>query len=367
MATTAPAPRAPATGPSTYQRRRRRRFALAALALVIVIAALWVIAAATRTGSGGLPEMTIAYGQGTVANADSIIDSQPSLASEIPARLKFVPFDAGVTAIAEMHGGSLQAISGVGNPPVVGGITTHGDVTVVMAQSFDADALIVPPSISSPAQLAGKSVGVLVGSSEDFELRGWLALHHLTGSVKVVGLASEQAVAAAYLAGSLSGAYVQAGPEAQLTTRGGHALTNAQQIATQGIPGLNVVAVSSGLIAHHPALVQKYVCAEVQATRDLTGPRASTYLAESASAQGVPGNLIVAATRAFPFIPLDQQLFWLGHGRGDQTSPIVKAYAQTAQFLVGQGRIPAAPSSALIAAHVDPTFIKKALSNGCSA
>jgi taurine transport system substrate-binding protein len=133
-----------------------------------------------------------------------------------------VPFDAGVTAIAEMRSGSLQAISGVGNPPVVGAIGTNTGVDVVIAQSFDADALIVPKSITSPAQLAGTSVGVLVGSSEDYELQGWLGLEHLTSSVKVVPFASEQAAAAAYLGGSVTAAYVQAGPEAQLIAKGGH-------------------------------------------------------------------------------------------------------------------------------------------------
>jgi taurine transport system substrate-binding protein len=367
MTTTTSAPTGPAAGPSAYQRRRRRRWSAAAGATVLVIAAIVAIAAASGGGSSAVPQLTIAYGQGTVANSDSILASQTSLAKAVPAHLKFVPFDAGVTAIAEMHGGSLQAISGVGNPPVVGGIATDGDVTVVLAQSFDADALIVPPSITRPSQLAGKSVGVLTGSSEDFELRGWLALQHLTNSVKVVGLASEQAVAAAYIAGSLTGAYVQAGPEAQLTTRGGHALTDARQIANQGIPGLNVVAVSTSLIAQHPDVVQKYVCAEVQATRDLTGPHAAKYLTESAAAQGVPGSLIVPATRAFPFIPLDQQLHWLGSSRGDANSAIVKAYVQTAQFLVGQGRIPSVPATSLLASHVDPAFIKKALSGGCSS
>jgi taurine transport system substrate-binding protein len=359
-------PTGPAVDRSAYQRRRRRRWFAAATAAVLIIAAIVVVEVATSGDSSALPQFTIAYGQGTVANADSIIATQASLAKTIPSRLKFVPFDAGVTAIAEMHAGSLQAISGVGNPPVVGGIATNGDVTVVMAQSFDADALIVPASITSPSQLAGKSVGVLTGSSEDYELRGWLALQHLTRSVKVVSLASEQAVAAAYIAGSLSGAYVQAGPEAQLKAKGGHPLVDAQQIAKEGIPGLNVVAVSSRAITTYPAIVQKYVCAEVQATRDLTGPQADRYLTESAAAQGVPGNLIGPATRAYPFIPLDQELYWLGSFRDNQNSPIVKAYAQTAQFLVGQGRISSAPPLSQLAAHVDPAFVKKALSGGCS-
>ena len=61
-------------------------------------------------------------------------------------------------------------------------------------------------------------------------------MEHLTSSVKVVGFSSEQAAAAAYLAGSVTAAYVQAGPEAQLTQKGGHPLVNAEQIARLGFP-----------------------------------------------------------------------------------------------------------------------------------
>jgi NitT/TauT family transport system substrate-binding protein len=360
---TEPAP--PPAGISDFQRRRRRRGIAAAAAVLVAIAAVVVLVTRGSDSGGALPSFTVAYGQGNVANSDSIIHSQASLAKSIPAQLRFVPFDAGVTAIAELRSGSLQAISGVGNPPVVGAIGNGTDVVVVIAQSFDADALIVPPSVTSASQLAGKSVGVLVGSSEDFELRGWLALQHLTDKVKVVGLESEQAVAAAYLGGHLQGAYVQAGPEAQLVAKGGHAITDAQKIAKLGIPGLNVVAVSGDAIEQHPDLVQRYVCAEVAATKLLTGPQAEKYLAQSAGVQGVPANLIVQATKAFPFIPLDQQLHWLGSARNDTSSQIVGAYAQTAKFLVGQGRIKTVPSDAELARHVDSSFVKKALSGGC--
>ena len=348
-----------------YRRRRRRLYGSLAAAALVIVAVIVVIVVTTSGSGGAVPSFTIAYGQGTVANSDSIIASEPALAKSIPAHLHFVPFDAGVTAIAEMRSGSLQAISGVGNPPVVGAIGTNTGVDVVLAQSFDADALIVPQSVHTPAQLAGKSAGVLVGSSEDYELRGWLALEHLTSSVKVVGFASEQAAAAAYLGGSVDAAYVQAGPEAKLISTGGHPLIDAEQIAKLGIPGLNVVAVADNLVKNNPALVQKYVCAEVQATRLFTGPQADKYLRQSAKVQGVPGNLILTATKDFPFIPLSEQLHWLGSVRGDVSSPIVKAYVQTGTFLVGQGRLPSAPSATTIAAHVDPTFVKKALAGDC--
>jgi taurine transport system substrate-binding protein len=349
-----------------YKRKRRRVYgAVAAVLVVIIVVVVWAVTRSGGSAAGPLPGFTIAYGQGTVANSDSIIDSSPALAKTIPAKLRFVPFDAGVTAIAEMRSGSLQAISGVGNPPVVGAIGTGTAVTVVIAQSFDADALIVPAAVTSAAQLAGKKIGVLVGSSEDYELRGWLGLQNLTSKVTVVGFASEQAAPAAYLGGSVAAAYVQAGPEAQLEQKGGHPLISAEQIAKLGIPGLNVVAVSQKLVQSDPALVQKYVCAEVSASRLLTGPKSAKYLTQSAKVQGVPGSSIVAATRAFPFIPLSQQLHWLGTTAGDTSSPIVKAYVQTGQFLVGQGRLTAAPTAAAVAAHVDPTFVKKALAGDC--
>jgi taurine transport system substrate-binding protein len=364
MSTSADVSRPPRRQVPVYKRRRRRIYAsLAVVALVVIAVIVWAVT--QSSSSGPIPGFTVAYGQGTVANSDSIIASDHALAKTIPAHLHFVPFDAGVTAIAEMRSGSLQAISGVGNPPVVGAIGTHTGVDVVLAQSFDADALIVPKAVHTAAQLAGKSVGVLVGSSEDYELRGWLGLEHLTSSVKVVGFASEQAAAAAYLGGSVAAAYVQAGPEAQLIAKGGHPMIDAEQIAKLGIPGLNVVAVADNVVRNDPALVQKYVCAEVQATRLLTGPQAGRYLTQSAKVQGVPGNLIVQATKAFPFIPLNQQLHWLGSSAGDASSPIVKAYVQTGQFLVGQGRLPSAPSAAVIATHVDPTFVKKALAGDC--
>ena len=349
-----------------YKRRRRRIYGAAALVLAVIVG---MVVWATTGGSSGptaLPGFTISVSQGSVASPDSIIESQTSLSKLIPAKLHYVPFEAGVTAIAEMKSGAVQAISGVGNPPVVGAIGTNTAVDVVIAQSFDADALIVPKSITSPAQLAGKSVGVLVGSSEDYELQGWLGLQHLTSSVKVVPFASEQAAAAAYLGGSVTAAYVQAGPEAQLVAKGGHPLVDAEQIAKLGIPGLNVVAVSQKLVKSDPALVQKYVCAEVRATRLFTGPQATKYLTQSAKVQGVPGILIVTATKAFPFIPLSQQLHWLGSTPDDATSPIVKAYELTAKFLVGQGRLTSAPSAAVLATHVDSSFIKKALAGGCS-
>jgi taurine transport system substrate-binding protein len=261
----------------------------------------------------------------------------------------------------------VQAISGVGNPPATAAIGINTGVTVVMGWGFDDDQLLVPKSITSPSQLAGKSVGVLVGSSEDYELLGYLALEHLTGKVKVVSFASEPSAGAAALSGAIDAAYVYGAPATDLIAKGDHSLVNAEQIAKLGIPGLDVIAVASSVIKSEPTLVQDYVCAELQGSRDMTGPDAAKYLTASAGVQGITGNpqQIVTATEGYPFIPPSQQLYWLGSTLHDPSSRIVQAYQQTGTFLVSQGRLTSAPPAAQIAQHIDITFVKKALSGGC--
>jgi taurine transport system substrate-binding protein len=346
-----------------YKRRRRRIYGAAVLVLAVIVGV--VVWATTGGSSGPLPTFTISVSQGSVASPDSIIESQPSLAKLIPAKLKYVPFEAGVTAIAEMKSGSVQAISGVGNPPLTEAVGDGTGVTVVMGWGFDDDQLLVPASVTSAAQLAGKSIGVLVGSSEDYELLGYLALEHLTGKVKVVPFSDENAAGAAALSGAVDAAYVYGSPATQLLSKGDHSLVNAQQIAKLGVPGLDVIAVASNLIKSNPALVQSYVCAELQGSRDMTGPQAAKYLAASSAVQGVPGDQIVAATKGYPFILPSDQLFWLGSSLHDPSSRIVQAYVQTGQFLVQQGRLTSAPTAAQIAQHIDITFVKKALAGGC--
>jgi taurine transport system substrate-binding protein len=348
-----------------YKRRRRQIYITSAVVLVLAVAAvIWAVTSGS-SNPAALPSFTISVSQGSVASPDSIIESQPSLAKLIPAQLHYVPFEAGVTAIAELKSGAVQAISGVGNPPATEAIGQGIGVTVVMGWGFDDDQLLVPSSITEPSQLAGKSVGVLVGSSEDYELLGYLKLEGLTGKVKVVPFADENAAGAAAVSGAIDAAYVYGVPAAELIAKGYHPLVNAEQIAKLGIPGLDVIAVATSVVDSDPALVQDYVCAELQGSRDMTGPQAARFLAASSAAQGVPGNQVVAATEGYPFILPGQQLFWLGSTLHDPTSRIVQAYQQTAQFLVSQGRLTSVPSAAQIASHIDITFVQKALAGDC--
>src|SRR5581483_12108168 len=94
MSTEAPASTPARKAVPPYKRRRRRSYGAAALVLAVIVRVV-VWATAGGSSSGPLPTFTISVGQGTVASPDSIIESQPSLARLIPAKLKYVPFEAG--------------------------------------------------------------------------------------------------------------------------------------------------------------------------------------------------------------------------------------------------------------------------------
>jgi NitT/TauT family transport system substrate-binding protein len=320
---------------------------------------------ADPSGGGTKANLSVGYFTGLVAEPETVIGSVSSLQAQTHTKIKWVPITAGATALAEMRAGAFDLVAGVGNPPTVAAIANGTPIDVIWAQSFDADSLLVPKSITSASQLKGKTIGDLEGSSEDYELRGWLTVQHLTGKVNVLGFASEQAAAAAYIAGKISGAYVEGALEEQLQSKGAHALTNAKQIANLGYPSLDVLVATESDIKNAPTTVQNYVCAEVAATKDLLGPDNKIYFSDSAKLLGVPASQAVSATSAYLpyYIPINQELHWLS---GGADSPILASYEKTATFDKQQGRIPSVPSNSTLAAHINDTFAKNALAGKCS-
>ena len=160
---------------------------------VFGIAALVALTAA-GSASAQTAEPTISWGyfQGGVTSPGAIIGSQPSLEQSIPAHIKFVQINSGVAALAAMRAGSFDVVEGVGNPPVVSALAARTPLMVVFAESYDGAGLYVNTKvIHQTSDLAGQSIGDLVGSSEDYELQGYLKKNGLIDKVKVVPFASD--------------------------------------------------------------------------------------------------------------------------------------------------------------------------------
>ncbi len=333
--------------------------------------ALAALAVAALSGGAWAQERTItwAYFAGGVSSPGAVIGSDKTLEAQIPARLKFVQINSGVAALAAMRAGSFDVVEGVGNPPVVSSLAARTPLTVVFAESFDGAALYVNGEVlHQVSDLAGQKIGDLVGSSEDYELQGYLEKNGLKGRVQVVPFASDAAAAAAFLAGNLNAVYVDFGAGVPLAAKPGTKIwTDAAKIAEMGFPSMNVLVVSRDLAAKDKALVQKIVCAVAAASDDMVGADRTKYFTASAPLLGVPVDVAIKGSSDWPELTLKQQAEWMGApGSKIADSKIVQeAYVKSGKFLKDSGKVMSVPSTAEIAAAVDPSFVHAALDGAC--
>lgn len=325
---------------------------------------------AGSTTDGAL-EIGVGYFKSPTTGPEVVVAGNEDLASEIDGTLKLTPIDSGVAGLAALRGGAFPFVSGVGNPPVVGAIANGTGLKVVFAEYFDAAQLVVPPSVKTDADLAGKTIGALQGSSEDFEIRGWLSTKGLTDKTKVVGFPSAAAIGAAYKAGRIDAAYSDIATTLELKeSKGARQVVTAEEIAELGFPSLNVLAVTDEFAEEHPEVVQQVVCQVMRAQVKVAGPEGDRYITNAGKLVGATPDKAIPATKVLPFVPADEQLSWFKDGgpSGDlATGRIAESYALTAQFLKDQGRVPTVPTTEQIVSHLDSSYVEQALEDGCDA
>ena len=333
------------------------------LTTLAAAAALSTVVTACGSGSsgGGGDSIGIGYFQSATIGPEVLVAGNPQLSKKIDGTIKLTPIDSGVTGLASLRGGAFPFVSGVGNPPVVGAISQDTKLKVIYAEYYDAAQLIVPPAVKTNADLKGKTIGALQGSSEDFEIRGWLKTQGLDSSVKVVGFPSEAAIAAAYKAKKIDAGYVEIAQALDLKkTEGGRQVVTAEQIAKLGYPSLNVLAVTDDFAKKNKAVVQQMVCQVMRSTTIYGSDKADAYIKRAAAIVGAPGDQAVPATKVLPFVPADEQAEQLKPG-----GAVSKAYKLTGQFLVDQGRTKTAPTDQQIADHIDSSYVEQAVQDGC--
>ncbi|GGF49712.1 hypothetical protein GCM10011519_24580 [Marmoricola endophyticus] len=331
------------------------------VAAVAAVALSTVVAGCGSGGSGSGDELGVGYFQSATIGPEVLVAGNKDLAGKVDGTFKLNPIDSGVAGLASLRGGAFPFISGVGNPPVVGAIAQNTRLKVIYAEYYDAAQLIVPSSVKTNADLAGKTIGALQGSSEDFEIRGWLKTQKLENKVKVVGFPSEAAIAAAYKAKKIDAGYVEIAQALDLKQNaGGRQVVTAEQIAELGYPSVNVLAVTDDFAKKHKKVVQQVVCQFAEATKIYTGGQADSYIEKAASTVGAPASQAVDATTVLPFVPVSEQAEQLAPG-----GTVAKAYKLTGQFLVDQGRTTTVPTDAQIADHIDSSYVEQAVKDGC--
>lgn len=320
-------------------------------------------------GTPAQPNVSITFFEHNAPLQDQIIATDPALQKPIPAHLRFVPVGNGPSALAGYRAGSFQMVSSIGDPPVVGAVAAGTKFQVIWPETLDDAELVVQPGINSVQDLAGKTVAVLLGSSEDYELRGLLAHFGLTSKVHVLNVTSSQDMVPAFNTHRIDGAYDDVDPfVSQMTKTGGHVLNiggnavSATYIASLGYASYNSASVSDAFAHDHPDVVQAYACALYKATQIMHGPKgpATAAFTRTSSITGLPASQAVKSGFELP-VPAAAEVPKLLANGGNYEVGLMRA----SQYLAKAGNIKAPLTHEQVASHVNASWATNALAGKC--
>jgi sulfonate transport system substrate-binding protein len=321
------------------QSRNPRRSRLARFAWLSVVAVLPVALAACSSASGGTVGGKALIKLEVGAPATAVVGLSPELSGPAGWAVEqgkadsvlasygytyggFAGFVNGPPAAQALASGSIQ-VAVIGDAPaILARASGEPNRAILMQQQFGGVWIAArdggPTSI---AQLAGKKVGVQLGSDFDHYLRYVLAQEHLTGKVTLVNLAMGDGYAA-LTSGAIDAYSAEAGIAAVWQQKGGVRIINKAEVAYPSYAEDDVALVNDSFLRAHPNIQQAW-WALYNEGQKLIRQNPNAYLAWTAKESGET-LAIVKATSAITY----------------QDSPITSGSIATAdsteQFLVQQ-------------------------------
>lgn len=338
----------------------------AAIAVGLLASACGNAAGSTAGGAaGGSGNLLVSYFSNGYYSG--VVATQPSLQKKIPGKVRFLQVQSGPATLAGLKSGSYNLTTQTGNPPILGAIAIKTDLAVVWVEAFDNAALVVQKDIKSPADLAGKKLGYLQGSSEDFSFQSWLKLNGLAGKVTLINL-DRQAMTAAFKTGKIAGGFNDAPFTTEMVAAGGRQVVDSAQIAGMGFPALNMVTVDRTFAKQNHDLIRGYLCADAAAHDLMTGANKNDVITKASDFLGQDPKFGVPTGLSYPLIAPADELTPKALGTPDdvKNGAVVQSLLKTGEFLHDQGVIKTVPSIDEIAAHVDTSFAQEIAAGACS-
>ena len=291
---------------------------LLAVGIVAVLAALLVAtvpAAAAKKQSSEPVTLRLGYFP-NVTHAPAIVGVQEGIFEKSLGKnvdLKLSTFNSGTEELTAIQAGALDAAYIGPNPTITAWTQLDKGVKVVSGAASGGAYFVVKPSITSAADLEGKTVASpQLGNTQDVALRNWLKSKGLKtdaaggGDVKVVPQDNATALAS-FQAGSIDGAWVPEPWATRLVNEGGgKILVDEADLWPDGKYVTTQLIVTTDFLKDHPDVVQKLVKGQVAANDFI---QTNTADAESAVSAGIkaitgkalPGDLIIASFKNIEF------------------------------------------------------------------
>jgi len=224
-----------------------------------------------------------------------------------PTHLSTQIFKDGPTEVTALLSGSLDAAFVGPNPAINAYVKGDHGVRLIAGATLGGAALVVKKSITSAAQLKGKTIATpQLGNTQDVALRTWLNAngHHVTVTGGDVNIAPTDNATSLQLfqQGRIDGAWVPEPWVSRLVQQGGgHILVNEASLWPQGKFATTELIVTTSYLAKHADAVKALVHGELDAIDFVNSDQAAAEQVVNSELNRLTGKALPAAVIAASF------------------------------------------------------------------
>ncbi len=321
-----------------------------------------LLGACGHSPSGAKPEPTVVIGyENNGADPEMAAMAQGYFAKYMQgARVEMRYFSSGPASLAALASGSLQFMTGIGNPPVAAAIGQGVPLKVIWAQELYTkdEGLVVREGsgVRSLRDLEHRSLALVVGSTSPFEVATAMADQGIpASSIDFVNM-SPPAMVSAWERGELDAAYVWDPAFDAMLRDHGYAIMYDQDVARQA-PIFNLAVVQGPWARSHRRLVLGFIEAE-QAGVAYYRAHPARAVADMAKEAGISVALAKTELQGYRLYSVQDEIGpdGLGSGPGVKDSLVTVSLTAAAKYLLGIRQISSAPSD--MSRYVDPSYAR---------
>lgn len=323
--------------------------------------------ASATTGASTYPTIAITnkpdvvrIGYQAIPNAELIAKQLQWHEQALGTTIEWRQFESGRDVNTAIASGSID-IGLVGSSPAAAGLAQGLPYDVIAFYDVigDSEALAVRDSITTFADLKGKTLAAPFGSTTHYSLLQVLKLNNIGQDEVTLLDFNPSDLLAAWTRGDIDAAYVWQPTLQKLYDDGGTKLIGSDEVAAQGFPTFDVAVATRDFSSQYPEVVAVYLqnlskgvdlyrsdpdqAAELIATELSITP-------EEAKVQAAGLIWLTAAEQISPAY----------FGTTDAPGALGAAFKTTADFLVEQKVLDRAPDLAVFQAGANPTFLQQA-------
>jgi taurine ABC transporter substrate-binding protein len=322
-------------------------------------AATWLALGAATASAGQLSVDSLTVGYYANPNPERIAQQKGWFDEALGLKVQWKPFQSGAAMMAAITSGAIQFTCESGTPPIVSAVANGEPMQIFWVNENAAEALAANPKsgIKSPADLAGKKIGTIIGSTMYFSL---VAAAQGSGvpidKVDVIN-APVPDVVAAYKRGDLDGVYLPYPGLGEVVKAGAQIVVTSDQVAEKWhYPTFDACVVNAAWAKDHGDVLTKWVEVEDKAVKYYQSNASDSYAAIAAVA-GISAAEAQQESSLYHFPTAAEQLAprWLGTPGNAASSGVASAIDLTGQLELKLGRIASAPTDP--GSVPNPTFV----------